>query len=119
MKLGWRKVLIELDWHILGVALALSLLGVAFIWSASYDYRTFSPSTFSKKQVLFCILALFVMLFFAFFPYKRLGKLSFLLYGLVVGFTLVAALVMILSNLIVDILYCIIDPRVRMGRRTG
>ena len=37
----------------------------------------------------------------------------------VVGFTLVAALVMILSNLIVDILYCIIDPRVRMGRRAG
>ena len=33
----------------------------------------------------------------------------------VVGFTLVAAIVMILSNLVVDILYSIIDPRVRVG----
>ena len=36
----------------------------------------------------------------------------------IVGFTLVAAIVMILSNLVVDILYCIIDPRVRMGGRS-
>jgi len=35
----------------------------------------------------------------------------------IVGFTLVAAIVMILSNLVVDILYCIIDPRVRIGGR--
>lgn len=33
----------------------------------------------------------------------------------VVGFTLVTALVMILSNLVVDVLYSVIDPRVRMG----
>ena len=32
-----------------------------------------------------------------------------------VGFTLVAATVMILSNLVVDIFYSIIDPRVRVG----
>jgi peptide/nickel transport system permease protein len=35
----------------------------------------------------------------------------------VVGFTLVTALVMILSNLVVDVLYSVIDPRVRMGGR--
>lgn len=33
----------------------------------------------------------------------------------VVGYTLVVALVMILSNFIVDILYSFIDPRIRMG----
>jgi ABC-type dipeptide/oligopeptide/nickel transport system permease component len=33
----------------------------------------------------------------------------------VVGYTLVVALVMLLSNLVVDILYSVIDPRVRMG----
>jgi len=35
-----------------------------------------------------------------------------------VGFTLIAATVMILSNLVVDIFYSIIDPRVRVGART-
>jgi len=35
-----------------------------------------------------------------------------------VGFTLVAATVMILSNLVVDIFYSIIDPRVRVGGKT-
>jgi len=33
----------------------------------------------------------------------------------VVGYTLVVAIVMLLSNLIVDIVYSIIDPRVRVG----
>ncbi|MCK4964355.1 MAG: ABC transporter permease, partial [Dehalococcoidia bacterium] len=33
----------------------------------------------------------------------------------VVGFTLLAAIMMLLSNLVVDILYSIIDPRVRVG----
>jgi len=33
----------------------------------------------------------------------------------VVGYTLVVAIVMLLSNLIVDIIYSIIDPRVRVG----
>lgn len=36
----------------------------------------------------------------------------------VVGYTLVVALVMLLSNLVVDILYSVIDPRVRMGGKT-
>jgi len=34
-----------------------------------------------------------------------------------VGYTLVIALIMILSNLFVDILYSIIDPRIRLGRK--
>ena len=33
----------------------------------------------------------------------------------VVGYTLVVALIMLLSNLIVDVLYSVIDPRVRVG----
>ena len=33
----------------------------------------------------------------------------------IVGYTMVVALIMILSNLIVDISYSIIDPRVRVG----
>ena len=36
-----------------------------------------------------------------------------------VGFTLIAATVMILSNLIVDIFYSIIDPRVRVGGKVS
>ncbi len=34
-----------------------------------------------------------------------------------VGYTLVVALMMILSNLFIDILYSIIDPRIRMGEK--
>ena len=33
----------------------------------------------------------------------------------VVGYTLIVALVMLLSNLVVDILYSVVDPRVRIG----
>lgn len=37
----------------------------------------------------------------------------------IVGYTLVVALVMILSNFVVDILYSFIDPRIRMGGKPG
>jgi peptide/nickel transport system permease protein len=33
----------------------------------------------------------------------------------VVGYTLVVAMIMLLSNLVVDILYSVIDPRIRVG----
>lgn len=82
MKRNWRRIFSDFDWHLLGVAVVLILMGVAFIWSASFDYRTFDVSSFPKKQVQWFAAALGVMLFFAFFPYKRLGKAAFLLYGL-------------------------------------
>jgi len=31
------------------------------------------------------------------------------------GFTLIAAIVMVTANLIVDLLYSVLDPRVRLG----
>jgi len=33
----------------------------------------------------------------------------------VMGFTLLAAIVMVTANLIVDLLYSVLDPRVRLG----
>jgi peptide/nickel transport system permease protein len=36
-------------------------------------------------------------------------------HGAVMGFTLVAAIVYVLANLVVDILYAYLDPRIRLG----
>jgi peptide/nickel transport system permease protein len=36
-------------------------------------------------------------------------------FNAVMGFTLVVAIIYVLANLIVDILYAVVDPRVKLG----
>jgi len=71
----------RMDWWLLAALLALVVLGVLFVYSASYRGEGIPVGTDYQKQILWAVLGIGVFLIVALIDYHWLGKCSWLLYA--------------------------------------
>ncbi len=71
----------RLDWWLLAALLVLVVLGVLFVYSASYRGEGIPVNTDYRKQIVWAILGIGVFLIVALIDYHWLGRCSWLLYG--------------------------------------
>ncbi|MFH1021878.1 MAG: rod shape-determining protein RodA [Planctomycetota bacterium] len=83
----------RVDWLILGTALALCLVGVIFIASASWRVREASYASFGRQQLIFIAVGMGFLLFMIRFPYLILARFAFVFYA--GGLGLLAAVLVI------------------------
>lgn len=76
---GW--VLRRMDWLLVLVVLALLVIGVAFIYSASYRGEDTAPAVFYQRQIIWAIIGLVVMMGAAAMDYRALRGLAWWLYA--------------------------------------
>jgi rod shape determining protein RodA len=70
----------RLDWWMGAAVLALLLLGILFIYSASYRGDGLPVASFYRRQILWVATGATCFLVLVLFDYHRLGELSWLLY---------------------------------------
>ncbi|MGO1369342.1 MAG: putative lipid II flippase FtsW [Senegalia sp. (in: firmicutes)] len=71
------------DFTLMISTIILVFIGIIMVFSSSYPdayYKMNNPYYFLKKQLIFAVLGLFVMIFFMNFKYNRLAKLSKLIF---------------------------------------
>jgi rod shape determining protein RodA len=85
------------DWLLVGAALAITVLGLAMIYSTTHERVPGDPYYFVKRQALFAAIGLVAMVVVILIDYKRLRELSMVFYGATV-FMLLAVLAPIGSN---------------------
>jgi rod shape determining protein RodA len=75
-----RRLIMKFDWSILLVALALSIIGVLTIYSATRPVFDAAQKAFYMRQVYWICLSLVAFFLIASFDYRWLIKYSFLMY---------------------------------------
>ncbi len=85
------------DWLLVGAALAITVLGLAMIYSTTRDRVPGDPYYFVKRQGLFAAIGFVAMVVVIWIDYKRLRELSMVFYGATV-LMLLAVLAPIGSN---------------------
>ncbi|NKB23907.1 MAG: rod shape-determining protein RodA [Kiritimatiellae bacterium] len=82
--IAWRALyqrIQKMDW-LMGLAMiVLCIMGVLFIYSASYQSESLPVSMDYKKQMIWVFLGLTCYLFFTVFDYVRLSQYAYSLYG--------------------------------------
>ncbi len=78
---AWSKVR-RVDFILLFTVLALAAVGLVIVYSATKNYYPHEPTYFLKRQILYVILGLIVMLITSSVDYKKLEYLAYPLYGL-------------------------------------
>jgi rod shape determining protein RodA len=89
--------LLHVDWILLGAALAITVLGLAMIYSTTHQRIPGDPYYFVKRQGLFAVIGLVVMTAVLAIDYRRMRDYALLFYGGTV-FLLVAVLAPVGSN---------------------
>ena len=69
----------KIDWLLLLPVILLIVLGLATLYTTNLNIENPDWSSL-QKQLLFFILGLFILIFFGFFDYRRLGSYSWPLY---------------------------------------
>lgn len=75
------------DMVLVGATIVVSIVGVVMVYTATRGGLLASgedPKTFLKKQALFVVLGICVMVGVALFDYRRLEPLAYVLYGLII-----------------------------------
>jgi len=83
----------DLDWKLIGAALALSLIGVVLIMSAQHYETSTYQQTFYQRQLIWLVIALAVFAAIAHLPLRGFDLGAYLLYG--------AAVVMLVLVLVI------------------
>ena len=78
MKLDYR----QLDWKLIGAALALSLIGVLLIYSAQFDAASGTSQNYYVKQLIWVGLALFVFAVVVNIPLRMIDFMAYLFFAL-------------------------------------
>jgi rod shape determining protein RodA len=76
-----RRALASLDPILSGGTLALMAIGILFIYSSNVNAAGILVSREAVKQIIWAVLGIGVLLFFAFFSYARLRALSLYIYS--------------------------------------
>jgi rod shape determining protein RodA len=71
----------ELDWRIIGAALALSLIGILMILSAQYHADTTYEQTYYQRQLLWLLFALVGFAIVIHIPLRLIDLSAYLVYG--------------------------------------
>jgi rod shape determining protein RodA len=85
----------RLDWWLMAAILVLVVLGVLFVYSASYEGENMPVSSDYKKQIVWAVLGICVFLAVALIDYHKLGTCSWLLYG---GALILLVLVLVMGE---------------------
>ena len=88
---GW--ILRRMDWLLIMVVLALLAIGIAFIYSASYRGDDMAPADFYRRQIVWALVGLIVMVAIACADYRAFRGVAWWLY--------VAAMVLLVLVLVV------------------
>jgi rod shape determining protein RodA len=72
----------ELDWKLIGAALALSLIGILLIMSAQYHAGSAHQQTFYLRQLMWLVVALVVFAVVIHLPMRLFDIGAYLLYGM-------------------------------------
>ncbi len=72
----------HLEWRLIIVALALSILGIVLIYSAQFDATTGKSLNFYYKQIIWLAVALFGLAVLIHLPLRLIDFFCYLLYGL-------------------------------------
>jgi len=72
----------QLDWKLISSAAALSIIGIALIYSAQFDAATGQSLNFYIKQVMWLVISIFVFAAVIHFPLRMLDYLAYLFYGI-------------------------------------
>ncbi|SYZ73955.1 Rod shape-determining protein RodA [Candidatus Zixiibacteriota bacterium] len=91
MKVDYRN----LDWHLIGSALALSVIGIAMIYSAQYDASTGASLNYYLRQSLWLLVALLAFGVVIRIPLRTIDVASYVLYA---GAFLLLLLVLVIGS---------------------
>ncbi|MBN1670536.1 MAG: rod shape-determining protein RodA [Kiritimatiellae bacterium] len=76
------RLLKRLHWPMALAVLALLVIGVLFVYSACYQSEDQPVNAFYRKQLVWALLGLACFVVFAVMDYRRLGEVSWWLYGI-------------------------------------
>ena len=85
----------DLDWKLIGAALALSLIGVVLIMSAQHYETSTYQQTFYQRQLIWLVIALAVFAVVAHLPLRGFDLSAYLLYG---GAVVMLVLVLLIGS---------------------
>ncbi len=85
----------DLDWKLIGAALALSLIGVVLIMSAQHYETATYQQTFYQRQLIWLVIALAVFAVVAHLPLRGFDLSAYLLYG---GAVVMLVLVLLIGS---------------------
>jgi rod shape determining protein RodA len=81
---GVLAALRHLDVVLLASTLALSVLGMIVVYSATKTVYTFEPTYYLKRQIVFSVIGVGVMAAVAFIDYRRLEQWAYVIFGAIV-----------------------------------
>ncbi len=81
---GVLAALRHLDVVLLASTLALSVLGIVVVYSATKSVYTFEPTYYLKRQLVFSVVGIGVMAAVTFIDYRRLEQWAYVIFGAVV-----------------------------------
>lgn len=92
----FKKYLLETDFVLLGIILALAFIGVVSIYSAGYNPYTQETDSFYKRQLIWLLLGLISFFVMSYINYRKLIRLVPIIYGIGI---LILLIVLILGHI--------------------
>lgn len=85
----------QLDWKLIGAALALSIIGIILIYSAQYDAQTGDSMDYYYRQIIWLAIALVTLIVLIHIPLRMIDFFSYLAY---IGAFILLLLVLIIGH---------------------
>jgi len=83
----------QLDWKLIGAALALSIIGIFLIYSAQYDVQTGDSMNYYSRQIIWLAIALTLLVVMIHIPLRMIDFFSYI--GYIVAFILLVLVLII------------------------